>query len=75
MVWIPKGTFIQGAVLHDAMALRRELPNFKVKLDGFFMDITEVTNEKFAEFIDETGYITLAERPIDWDEMKCGFWF
>ena len=70
MVWIPKGTFIQGAVLHDAMALPRELPNFKVKLDGFFMDITEVTNEQFAKFIDETGYITLAERPIDWDEMK-----
>ena len=70
MVWIPSGTFIQGAVSHDAMALPREKQNFKVSLDGFFMDATEVTIAQFAKFIEETGYITVAERPIDWEEMK-----
>ncbi len=70
MVWIPEGVFVQGAVSHDAMALPREKPNFKVKLDGFFMDVTEVTNAQFSKFTGETGYVTLAERPIDWDEMK-----
>lgn len=70
MVWIPEGTFTQGAVSHDAMALPRERPNFKVKLDGFFMDVTEVTNAQFSKFVNETGYVTLAERPIDWEEMK-----
>ncbi len=70
MVWIPEGTFVQGAVSHDAMALPRERPNFKVKLDGFFMDVSEVTNAQFSKFVEETGYVTLAERPIDWDEMK-----
>lgn len=70
MVWIPSGSFKEGAVSHDRMALPREKPNFKVRLDGFFMDITEVTNAQFSKFVEETGYITLAERPIDWEEMK-----
>lgn len=70
MVWIPAGTFVQGAVSHDAMVLPREKPNFKVQLDGFYMDITEVTNFQFAQFVTETGYKTIAERAIDWEEMK-----
>ena len=34
------------------------------------MDETEVTNKQFSEFIKATGYITTAERPIDWDIIK-----
>lgn len=70
MVWIPGGEFIQGAVPQDGMAMQHEKPSHKVRLDGFFMDITEVTNAQFAEFVKETGYITVAERAIDWEEMK-----
>jgi formylglycine-generating enzyme required for sulfatase activity len=29
-----------------------------------------VTNAEFREFVDATGYKTIAERPIDWEEMK-----
>ncbi len=70
MVWISGGEFIQGAVPQDNMAMAHEKPAHKVAVDGFFMDITEVTNDEFKKFIDETGYITQAERKIDWEEMK-----
>tara|TARA_R110002049_G_scaffold135233_2_gene294755 strand:+ start:1594 stop:2715 length:1122 start_codon:yes stop_codon:yes gene_type:complete len=70
MVWIPAGTFMQGAVSQDEMAMTHEKPQHPVMVDGFFMDITEVTNAAFSKFVDETGYITIAEREIDWEEMK-----
>lgn len=70
MVWIAGGTFLQGAVAHDKMAMEHEKPAFKVAVDGFYMDVTEVTNTQFAKFVKETGYITTAEREIDWEEMK-----
>lgn len=70
MIWIPGGTFMQGAVPQDKQAMAHEKPQHPVKVDGFFMDITEVTNAEFAKFVKETGYITVAERPIDWEEMK-----
>lgn len=70
MVWIPAGTFQQGAVSHDKIAMAHEKPQHDVSVDGFFMDITEVTNAQFSRFINETGYITVAEREIIWDEIK-----
>lgn len=70
MVWIAGGTFLQGAVPHDKMAMEHEKPAIKVAVDGFYMDVAEVTNAQFAKFVKETGYITTAERKIDWEEMK-----
>ncbi|KQC29571.1 formylglycine-generating enzyme family protein [Flagellimonas eckloniae] len=70
MVWIPGGTFNQGAVPHDKMAMGHEKPAHKVSVNGFFIDITEVTNAKFKKFVTETGYVTTAERAIDWEVMK-----
>ena len=70
MVWIPGGTFIQGAVPQDETAMGHEKPAHKVSVDGFFMDITEVTNAQFKKFVTETGYETLAEKAPDWEEMK-----
>jgi len=70
MVWISGGTFSQGALPEDRMAMSHERPAHMVAVDGFFMDIHEVTNKQFALFVQETGYKTVAERAIDWDEMK-----
>ncbi|MGJ8592739.1 MAG: formylglycine-generating enzyme family protein [Aquaticitalea sp.] len=70
MVWIAGGTFSQGAVSKDNMAMAHEKPRHEVKLDGFFMDITEVTNSQFTEFVKATGYVTTAEKDVDWEEMK-----
>lgn len=70
MVWIPGGSFTQGAVEGDLMAMEHERPAHKVYLDGFFMDTHEVTNEQFARFVKETGYLTIAERALDWEEIR-----
>jgi formylglycine-generating enzyme required for sulfatase activity len=70
MVWVEGKTFIQGAKTEDKFAMMREKPAHKVSVDGFFMDITEVTNKQFKAFVDATNYITVAERPIDWETMK-----
>ncbi|WP_235841662.1 formylglycine-generating enzyme family protein [Confluentibacter sediminis] len=51
MAWIPRGVFLQGAVPQDNMAMRHEKPQHPVKVDGFFMDITEVTNAQFSKAV------------------------
>lgn len=70
MVWIPGGQYMQGAVPQDSHAMPHEKPAHPVVIDGFYMDIHEVTNAQFAKFVKETGYITVAERSLDWDELK-----
>lgn len=46
------------------------LPAQKVKVDGFWIDEHEVTNADFKKFVDATGYVTVAERSVDWEELK-----
>lgn len=58
MVWIPEGKMTMGAV--DGAP--DEQPMRDVRLTGFYMDATEVTNEKFAAFVAETHYVTQAEK-------------
>jgi formylglycine-generating enzyme required for sulfatase activity len=70
MVWIPGAIFRQGAVPQDKMAMDHEKPGIEVAVDGFFMDATEVTNNEFDAFVKATGYVTVAERAIDWEELK-----
>ncbi len=68
MVWIPGGEFSMGST--DPLARPDESPVHRVRVDGFWMDATEVTNVQFAAFVKATGYKTVAERPIDWEELK-----
>tara|TARA_B100001167_G_scaffold178605_1_gene133754 strand:- start:874 stop:1437 length:564 start_codon:yes stop_codon:yes gene_type:complete len=70
MVWVSGVRFTQGALEGDASALPREKPEHPVAVDGFFIDKTEVTNAQFKAFTEASGYITVAERPVDWEEMK-----
>lgn len=70
MVWIPGGVFTQGAVPHDTEAMAHEKPAHEVAVDGFFMDTTAVTNKAFSMFVAKTGYVTVAERKPDWNELK-----
>ncbi|WP_291870472.1 formylglycine-generating enzyme family protein [Maribacter sp.] len=70
MVWITGEEFLQGAVLHDTIAMEHEKPAYKVAVNGFFMSTTEVTNNQFAKFVKETKYKTVAERTIDWEDIK-----
>jgi sulfatase modifying factor 1 len=59
MIRIPGGTFRMGSDDHYP----EEAPAHEVRVDGFWMDPTTVTNRDFARFVDETGYVTLAEKP------------
>lgn len=68
MVLIPGGTFEMGG--DNEQASQDEYPKHKVRVDAFYMDVTEVTNAQFQKFVDATGYVTTAERKPDWEELK-----
>lgn len=68
MVWIPGGEFTMGG--NDPLSWNNEGPLHRVKVSGFWMDETEVTNDQFAAFVAATGYQTTAERAPDWEELK-----
>jgi formylglycine-generating enzyme len=69
MEWIPGGEFIMGGDTHDSKP--DEMPIHRVKVDGFWLDATVVTNAQFRKFVEETGYITMAEKkPILEEIMK-----
>jgi formylglycine-generating enzyme required for sulfatase activity len=71
MVWIPGGEFTMGTNDTDSQA--NERPARSVKVAGFWMDTHDVTNAQFRKFVEATGYKTVAERPIDWEEIKKQF--
>ena len=60
MVWVPAGNFDLGDTLYP-----EEGPLRRIKLEGFWMDRTEVTNQQFAQFVKATDYVTVAEREVD----------
>ncbi len=69
MVWVPGGVFSMGST--DPLARADESPVHRVRVDGFWIDATEVTNAQFQEFVEATGYITVAEHPVDWEQLKA----
>jgi formylglycine-generating enzyme required for sulfatase activity len=42
-----------------------EAPSHQVKVDGFWIDRTPVTNRQFSDFVRATGHVTTAEIPPD----------
>ena len=68
MVWIPGGDFDMGGVGPEART--DEFPVRRVRVDGFWMDATEVTNAEFRRFVEATGYVTTAEKKPEWEEIK-----
>jgi len=61
MVWLDGGTFAMGSDRHYP----EEAPVHRVTVSGFAIDATPVTNAAYAEFVADTGYVTVAERPLD----------
>ncbi len=68
MVLLPGGEFTMGS--EAPYAFPNEGPAHSVRVKPFLIDIHPVTNARFAKFVAATGYITLAERPVDWEELK-----
>jgi formylglycine-generating enzyme required for sulfatase activity len=69
MVWIPSGEFTMGSGLEIARA--DEKPTHRVRVDGFWMDATEVTNAQFRKFVEATGYVTTAEKAPQLQEIMA----
>jgi formylglycine-generating enzyme required for sulfatase activity len=75
MVWIPGGEFKMGAVVNGhgnhemPMASNDAEPIHPVRVDGFWMDKTVVTNAEFEKFVAATGYVTIAERKPTQEEF------
>lgn len=61
MVWIPDGSFRMGSDRHYP----EESPAHPVKVHGFWMDATPVTNAQFRRFVEATGHLTHCETPPD----------
>jgi sulfatase modifying factor 1 len=65
MVEIPGGSFRMGADNQWPEERSAEA----VTVSSFCMDAKEVTNAKFAQFVKETGYLTVAERPLSKEQF------
>lgn len=68
MVWVPGGEFLMGS--DHQLAQKNERPPHRVRVGGFWMDQTHVTNAQFAAFVRATGYVTTAERIPDWETLR-----
>lgn len=62
LIKLPGGEFFMGTDTQDGFPTDGEGPCRKVWLPPFSIDRYAVTNAKFQEFIEKTGYITDAER-------------
>jgi sulfatase modifying factor 1 len=61
LVEVPGGSFRMGSTSFYP----EEAPIHTVQLVGFAIERHPVTNAQFVEFVDETGYVTVAEREMD----------
>ena len=61
MTRIPAGSFLMGS----EEFYPEERPVHEVAVDGFWIDEHQVTVAEFRRFVKATGYVTLAERPLD----------
>ena len=68
MVIIPEGNYKMGG--DGQQADRDEFPKRLVSVSSFKMDVNEITNVQFREFVEATGYKTTAELKPDWEEWK-----
>ena len=60
MTLVAGGTFLMGSnkfYLDEGPVHERSLP-------AFYIDVCEVTNSQYADFVHDTGYVTVAERPL-----------
>ncbi|MEM9895230.1 MAG: formylglycine-generating enzyme family protein [Bacteroidota bacterium] len=67
MVLIEGGAYRMGG--RSEQAYQDEFPRHEVEISPFYMDKYEVTNRDFVQFVESTGYITVAEKDISWEEI------
>ncbi|MEP6600881.1 MAG: SUMF1/EgtB/PvdO family nonheme iron enzyme, partial [Nitrospirota bacterium] len=70
MVLLPAGDFLMGTPLSNRDGGRDEYPQRLITLVAFYMDIYEVTNGRYLDFITATGH-RFPENPRD---KKLSLW-
>ncbi len=58
---VPGGRFLMGSDDHYP----EEAPTHRVDVEAFTIEAHAVTNRRFGQFVAATGYVTVAERPLD----------
>ena len=58
---IPAQAFTMGSDQHYP----EERPAHRIEVDAFAIEACQVTNALYTRFVEETGYRTVAERPLD----------
>jgi formylglycine-generating enzyme required for sulfatase activity len=61
MIWVAGGNFLMGSDLFYP----EEQPAHHASVRGFWIDRCPVTTAEYRQFIEATGYITVAERRLD----------
>ncbi|MFY9718742.1 MAG: formylglycine-generating enzyme family protein [Candidatus Cybelea sp.] len=61
MKLIPAGRFLMGS----ERFYPEESPVHEVEVESFWIDACTVTNREFSKFVRKTGYVTIAERPLN----------
>ena len=70
MVLIPAGDFLMGTPLSNRDGGRDEYPQRLISLDAFYVDVYEITNGRYLDFITATGH-RFPENPRD---KKLSLW-
>ncbi len=74
-VVVPAGLFLMGTTPEErdlittvygfSHGLEEEMPQHRIFLDAFYIDQYEVTNSRYAKFLEATGH----EAPTNWNEL------
>lgn len=67
-VTLPSGSFLKG----EDPAYPEEKPTLRLHVVGYQMQVHEVTNAQFAQFVDATGYVTQAETSVANQQVGAG---
>jgi len=62
MIYLPGGTFWMGTDSDEGFPQDGEGPARKVTVKPFLISAVAVTNRQFRQFVEETGYVTEAEK-------------
>lgn len=71
MAVLPGGDFLMGSEDRLAYPDDGEGPVRRVRLSSFRIDLCAVTNDEFGRFVDDSGYVTEAER-LGWSHVFAG---
>jgi formylglycine-generating enzyme len=71
MALLPEGEFLMGSEDRLAYPSDGEGPVRRVRVPAFWIDKEAVTNEEFARFVDDSGYVTEAKR-FGWSFVFAG---